>query len=200
MRGIAWSWVCFRLVQLPNYHPTACTFRIEIAAKRWHLEQHVSVVKSWLSFWLFTTLSTCQLKPNSLFCAHSSCTCTKVFIGFALCLMPKICPAYRQPYSLTSCQLFFSEQVIVTSAALICVVAFCTAPPIGGLSCFYLLISTMLIHLQHLHILCQWFPTFQQPRSFLRIFWSFAVLQFSFSLKVAHSSSEICTITWNAIG
>ena len=49
--------------------------------------------------------------------------------------------------SITTCGLFLSEQVIsstrlsvATTVALICVVAFRTAPPIGGLSCIYFLV------------------------------------------------------------
>ena len=80
---------------------------VEIKTKRWQLEQRVSVVKTLL------LLSTRHLNRNSLpRCAHSSCTCTKLFTGFTLCLMHRICPAYRRPYSLIACGLNLSKQVI----------------------------------------------------------------------------------------
>ena len=48
---------------------------------------------------------------------------------------------FRLSYGLTTCGLFLSEHVIAstylsTTVALICIVAFRTAPPISGLSCF----------------------------------------------------------------
>ena len=73
--------------------------------------------------------------------------------------MPKICPAYRWPYSLTTGWLFLSEQVIastylsVTTVALLCVIVFRTAPPVGGIS-FNILLVRQAVALGRYYLPC----------------------------------------------
>ena len=122
LRGIAKLWVGFRIGATPDPLTLPRVLLNHVVHTTFSLKQRPNngswsvTLALWSHEWPFDCLllfSTRQLYPNSLpRSAHSSYAYTKIFIGFALCLMPKMCPAYRRPYSLTTCGNFLLEQVI----------------------------------------------------------------------------------------
>ena len=116
------SWVGLRLVQilltLPYPHPNIGDFKTLPS----NYNQTVADGTTLLidkrcearAFYCLLLLSTCQLNRNSIpRCAHSSCKCTKIFIGFTICLPAKKFVWHIGGISATICGLFLFNHILV---------------------------------------------------------------------------------------